>query len=197
MAGTRIATRPDQSRDHRTPKGSRSASTPEKAVATSEKSKWEQAVELFARAEEGDKEAFDKLKKHPELAIFISVFGLTSMLEGKMADQLFGTQCLVAKDGLKTELRTMQESLLSPGASPLESLLATEVALAWVVLRKAQMLYEDLTSGDPRAFQMRENRLNHAMSRYLSAIRTFAQIRRLQIPMLLQMNVANQQVNLS
>jgi len=122
---------------------------------------------------------------------------LTSTIELKLAQGLFGEDALVSREALKDELKAIRASLRHSNSTPLEDLLIEDIALAFVLLRKAQHLLADFKQGPIQDIQLRESRLDRAMNRYLSAIRTLAQVRRLQIPTLVQLNVAQQQVNVA
>ena len=84
--------------------------------------------------------------------------------------------------------------LAGPQPSPLERLLVERIVLCWLHLHYAEALYvqhlEKLTLRQDEFFQQR---ISKAQARYLSAIRTLAQVRRLGVPAV-QVNIGQQQV---
>jgi hypothetical protein len=89
-------------------------------------------------------------------------------------------------------------SLAPRGSSPLESALVEQIAVCWIRLRIFEIRLAQATA-DPDAFTVRfwEERVAAAQRRYLAASESLARIRRLaaRTPQLLQINVADQQVN--
>lgn len=197
MAGTGTATRPTQSRDHGARESKRVAPAATEAVEKDKKPTWEETKAIFERAEGGDAKALELWKKNPDYQTLATVFTLGSITESKLAKKTFGENCLVSMSYVEKELEEMRQSLRGLTPSPLESVLVEEVVLCYFMLRRSQLHLADFTRGDIDDLKLREVRLDKAQNRFLAATRTLAQVRRLQIPTLVQLNVANQQVNVA
>ena len=98
---------------------------------------------------------------------------------------------------LTLTLEQMRAELAGPNPSPLEILGAERVVSCWLQLHFAELLYERnlpkmvLTEDD--YYQKRLDRLHR---RYLSAMRSLAQVRKLLKPKVAQINIADkQQIN--
>ena len=91
----------------------------------------------------------------------------------------------------------MRKEVAGPDPSPLERLLAERVVACWLQLQQAEAAYAG-NLGKPTTSQdeYHQRRLDRLHRRYLSAIRTLAQVRKLLTPTVTQINVAQQQVNM-
>jgi hypothetical protein len=94
------------------------------------------------------------------------------------------------------KLAEVQRDLEGPAPTPLERLLAERAALCWFVLN----LYETnlFEAGDLTFLQaeFHQRKIDRAHGRFLSALRTLAQVRKLALPAI-QDNMAKNQVNVS
>ena len=95
-------------------------------------------------------------------------------------------------------LEAMRSEVAGRDPSPLERLLAERVVACWLQLQHAEAIHVnglgELTMSESEYHQRRLDRLHR---RYLSAIRTLAQVRKLLRPAVTQINVAEQQVNVA
>jgi hypothetical protein len=94
----------------------------------------------------------------------------------------------------------VRDDLLSDGASPLEELLVEEIIACWLALEDAHLSYimEMTTHNDLQSADARRRQLDSAQRRYLRAIKTLAEVRRLEVPAIIgQLNLAGQQVHLA
>ena len=154
--------------------------------------------ESIARAQDGDEEAIANmeasLEQIPSLA---RKFGSLNLL----VDQGFTERATgydpVKKKSLTITLKQMREELAGPNPSPLETLGAERVVSCWLQLHYAELLYECnlpkivLTEDD--YYQRRLDRLHR---RYLSAMRSLAQVRKLLKQKVAQINIGEkQQIN--
>jgi hypothetical protein len=101
----------------------------------------------------------------------------------------------LARDVFARRLALMRNDLAGASPTPLERLLVNRVVMCWLQLQhadstvaKAETQNITLTQG-----AYHRDRQDRAHKRYLSAIKTLAQVRRLQLPAL-QVNIAQQQV---
>ncbi len=110
----------------------------------------------------------------------------------------------LTKDGLTQEfiefaLKGIRRDLGHEHAPMLEKFLIEQVALAWLDLESVQKRYADnalgshtLTSG---AYW--DRRMTSAQARYTRAVEALARVRRLAMPMPLQVNIGGQQINVA
>ncbi len=103
----------------------------------------------------------------------------------------------VKEKSLKITLEQMREELAGPNPSPLERLGAERVASCWLQFHYAELLYNQqlpkLTL-DQDAYH--QKRLDGLHRRYLSAMRSLAQVRKLLKPKVAQINIGEkQQIN--
>lgn len=105
---------------------------------------------------------------------------------------------------LQEEAEELYISVAGSTPSPLESLLVERIVTNWLLVNEAEanLAHTAQRSTMPR-IEYWERRVNHATARYLAAIRSLAQVRRLQLPTLnigltgsMQVNVGDKQVNL-
>lgn len=100
----------------------------------------------------------------------------------------------VRLEAIRDKLARMRRELVGEDPQPLERLLGDRIALLWLEVHHADLIYlrrftEGLTPGQAAHYLRWKDR---AQRRYLAAIRSLAQVRRLLLP-LVQVNVAEQQ----
>ncbi len=81
--------------------------------------------------------------------------------------------------------------------TPLERILAEQISLNWLALLAAEAFLEQSQGISFKDAYWRQSRVDAAHNRLMASIRTLAQIRKLQLPNLLQVNIAEKQVNVS
>ena len=178
------------------------ASTPTKGEEVS-RSRGELLNELrllVARAHEGDEEAPRRIRRAleetPDSAQILS------NIVAKRAERIFVKKLcgddLLLKESLSMQLETIREVVAGPDPSPLERLLAERVVACWLQLQHAEAAYAT-NLGKPTTAQSEyhQRRLDRVHRRFLAAIRTLAQVRKLLKPTLTQINVGQQQVNVA
>ncbi|MCA1595571.1 MAG: hypothetical protein LC772_03980 [Chloroflexi bacterium] len=88
----------------------------------------------------------------------------------------------------------LKSDVAGPNATPLESLLAERISLCWLSLQYYDILHtHNAKTNSLEWCSFSQKRLERAHNRYLKAIKTLAQIRRLNVPAL-QANIGEQQV---
>lgn len=102
------------------------------------------------------------------------------------------------------ETEEKRRELAGPNPSPLESLLIERILACWLSVafyeHQAALITKLQDGITPQKSAVLQGRIDTTQRRYLEAIKTLAQVRRLQIPINVQVNVAaagGQQVNLS
>ena len=154
--------------------------------------------EHITRAHDGDEEAIALMEKSLEQVPSIArKFGNLNLWveQGFVERTTNGTP--VEKKSVTLTLKQMREELAGPNPSPLEILGAERVASCWLQLHYGELLYNQelpkLTLTQDDYYQRRLDRLHR---RYLSAMRSLAQVRKLLKPKVAQINIADkQQIN--
>ena len=70
------------------------------------------------------------------------------------------------------------------------------IVLCWLQLHYAEALYTQITEMTLQPATFHQQRISKAQARYLAAIQTLAQVRRLGVPAV-QVNIGGQQVNVT
>jgi hypothetical protein len=161
----------------------------------------EEVAPLVEAADKGDRAAMAELRiyldTHPTLWDDLErAFGRaaeTAWLNQVSAGSLFH------KEGWGRALAKIRSDLSGPDPSPIEKMLINRVCVCWLYLQGAEMLYAHAASGSYlfREAEHLDKRVERAQRRYLSALKTLAQVRQLEIPRINQLNVGAQQVNLA
>lgn len=152
-------------------------------------------VELARKAEAGDKEAFEKLRANRELTLeCFEDLGLTSCLRKIIVQSVCSPTTLYTNYTRIKESDLIAKAVAGPTPTPLEKLLADQVSITWLSLRMREAVLEGATDVSFKQAEWMLRSVESATRRFESAVRTLAQVRRLQLPALLQVNVATQQV---
>ena len=104
----------------------------------------------------------------------------------------------VIQEAVRRKLAALRDELAGPAPTPLERLLAHSIAVCWLQVHQADRSYAANTRdgvGLPLGDYL-QRRQDRAHRRYLQAIRTLAQVRRLLTPAM-QVNIAREQVNVA
>ncbi|GEM_PF-1735589 len=104
-------------------------------------------------------------------------------------------QNVLNQEGLRHMAEELGGKLRLPESSPLEDLLIERIVVCWMDLNHIQTIVARETNPPPvGTADWRQERLDRAHRRYLSAIKALAQVRKLQIPAV-QLNIADKQTN--
>ena len=100
---------------------------------------------------------------------------------------------------LEERARRLGADLAAEGASPLEVLVIERIIICSLQVEVAETQYlAAVKAGAPiKKVQFCEDAIDRAHRRYLGAIKALSQLRRLQAPLLAQVNVGMNQVNLA
>ena len=105
------------------------------------------------------------------------------------------------KEAISERARRMALELAGEAPTPLEVLLSERVASLWVLVELQEALlaaWYHKASGASPAFVLQMARLQESCNRrYLGAIKTLAQVQKLQGPSRVQVNIGGNQVNVS
>jgi len=156
-------------------------------------------TKLFRKAEQGDEEALVVVREWFDDTP--SACDKIGDLAREAEDSLVKvyTKNLVIQEALHSKLNAHRREILGPDPSPLEDLLARRIAACWLHLHYLETIYalnveNNGLSGRWSEFMQRS--IDRAQRRYLSAIKTLVQVRRLLVPVL-QVNIAEKQVNIA
>ena len=153
--------------------------------------------ELVEKAGKGDKKPLPEvrkiLKESPELAWQLMDVGRVA--EWRYTEMMLKEEDFGKKEVLKAQLAAMREEIAGDNPSPLELLLAERIVLTWLQIQLFEDLYASSISKSMTIAQgnYKQKRIDQAYKRYLSAIRTLAQIRKLSPAV--QINIAEKQIN--
>ena len=92
--------------------------------------------------------------------------------------------------------RRYKPSWRDPNPTPIERLLAERASLCWFIVNRYENAYANASGWTIAQADLQHRKIDKAHSRFLSALRTLAQVRKLALPTL-QLNIAKNQVNLA
>lgn len=108
-----------------------------------------------------------------------------------------GEQALFTQELCRKQCAALARALAGADPTPLETLLVDRIVVCWLHLHYAETIYaQNLPALSLIQATFYQQRITAAHNRYLSAIRTLAQVRRLQVPNV-QVNIAGQQLNVA
>jgi hypothetical protein len=156
-------------------------------------------LRLVQRADGGDEEAARALR--PILRASPRLTGqlgdLARVAERAWIERMTG-RARGFGEGILGKVKGMRAELAAPSDGPLERLLVDRIIVCWVHLQYAEITYaQALGSLDVEWTEAYQKRIDRAHRRYLSAIRSLAQVRRLRVPTSVQINVGEQQTNVA
>ena len=150
---------------------------------------------LLRKAEKGDKAVLPALQIWMDRTpgYWETVGDLAQTARQSLIQTISGDN-LLAQEAHARKCAALMEEIAGPQPCPLERLLVERIVLCWLHLYYAEALYaQNMQELSLRQAEFYQQRLSKAQARYLSAIRTLAQVRRLGIPAI-QVNVGQQQV---
>lgn len=154
--------------------------------------------DLVTRGHGGDEEALARMDKVLEQIPSIAQrFGnLNIVVEEGFVERTVSNSPFRQK-ALRVTLKDMREELAGGNPSPLEKLGAERIASCWLQLHYAELLYnQELPNLTREQDEYHQKRLDRLHRRYLSAMRSLAQVRKLLKPKVAQINIGEkQQIN--
>ncbi len=154
---------------------------------------------LMAKADQGDKQALDTLRPmlNYDGSVWEEVGDLAAAAQEALIEVASGQQRLFVQETIRRKCATLAQELAGSTPTPLEKLLVERIVLSWLHLHYVESIYaQNLATIPLRHEPFYQHRISKAQARYLSAIRTLAQVRRLQAPAV-QVNIAEQQLNVA
>ncbi len=158
---------------------------------------------LVYRAQGEDRTALPQLRalfdRDPEELIRLGGGDIVASLKDRLVEMNVGHNDILSKEARLRQIDRIRDQLAGPAPSRIEQLLAERVSLCWFELHTldAQVVGRRGEESDGRPADDLDRSRDRAQRRYLAALKTFAQVKRLALP-LLQFNLAhNQQINQS
>ncbi len=152
-------------------------------------------------ARKGDREAFNRFlqwldedtEMGPRFAELLSQAALGH--ERSLLEMIFGEDDLLMQEMGRRRLVKLQRELGSETGTPLERLLIERISLCWLQMMYFETLYAQNSREMSRGqMEFQQKRIDMAHRRYLGAIKSLAQVRRLQVPAM-QVNIGEKQIN--
>lgn len=156
--------------------------------------------ETLDQAEKGDRSALPRVRELlDEFPSMVDELGdLTQIAQGVMLSKIVGESVLI-REAQERKLVALTEQIAGPAPSILEKLLADQIVLCWQHVRYAESDYAQARDYTFKAGDYYERYIDRAQRRYLAAIKTLAQVRKLELPAM-QVNIAakgGKQVNIT
>ncbi len=151
--------------------------------------------EVVERVQAGDESAIHALRKlmddFPEAAS--AVFDAAWSVERSIVREMAGGN-LIVEEAVPRTLKAMRKELAGEDPSPLENLLVERIVVCWLQLQYFDVLYtRSMKNSSAAQSEHHQKLIDRAHRRYLSAVKTLAQIRKMGPNV--QINIAEQQVN--
>jgi hypothetical protein len=103
---------------------------------------------------------------------------------------------VAARETIILKIETVQAELAVPNPTPMERLLAERAALCWCLVNWYENSVQDCDRMTIAQANYHQAKIGRAHSRFLSAVKMLAQVRKLALPAL-QLNIARNQVNVT
>ncbi len=159
----------------------------------------EEIAKIFKRAEQGDEKALAVMREGSDnISSLCNAYGDIGRMAEDSLVNVFTKNPLV-KEALRFKLNALRREILGPDPSPLEDLLARRIAACWLQVNYLETIYAVNVENNGlsgRWSESMQRSIDRAQRRYLSAIKTLVQVRRLLGPMV-QVNIAEKQVNIA
>jgi len=162
-----------------------------------------EAQDAIRRAGKGEESALPAVRRYldergPE---YLDIIDVARIAKETQIKRVFEPEDLAARETMERKLAFMRREILGADPSPLEGLLADRVLLCWLQLyyaetKHAERNLEDAPDINWTQDEWHQRRVDRLQRRYLAAIKSLAQVRRLLRPGV-QINVAEQQMNVA
>ena len=154
---------------------------------------------LLDQANSGSRKALEALcaRLPTDAAHWAHLGDLTEHAREALIILASGEKALFQQELCRKQCQAMTRELAGADPTPLETLLVDRIVVCWLHLHYAETIYaQNLPVLPAIQAAFYQHRITAAHNRYLSAIRTLAQVRRLQVPNV-QINVAREQLNVA
>lgn len=156
---------------------------------------------LVFRAQGGDRTAAPRLRalfdRDPDRLIRLGGGDIAASVKALLVEKAAGSKDILAKEAMSRHVDRMRDELAGPGPTPIERLLAERAALCWIELHglDAQVIRRRDGDHDGPPVEALDRARDRAQRRYLAALKSLAQVRRLAVPVLMVNLARNQQIN--
>ncbi len=153
---------------------------------------------LVRRGMAGDQEVLPAIRELLDQApaLWENASTLATQVEHAWLQVIAGAD-LVTRGMLVRQAARMKAQLTGPAPTPLEQLLVDRIVVSWLQVQQAELRAASRLKHSMVLSSAEENRLDKVHKRYLMAIKSLAQVRKLLRPRTaVQVNIANQQVNM-
>jgi sigma54-dependent transcription regulator len=133
------------------------------------------------------------LDQTPEL--WENARNLATQVERTWIQALSGRD-LVSQELLERDVQALRTTLQGSAPSPLENLLIERICACWLAVQHAELRAASRLQRSMTLSTAEEKRLDSTQRRFLGAVKSLAQVRRILTPKV-QLNVAQQQINLA
>jgi hypothetical protein len=151
--------------------------------------------DILEDAHDGDQKALSRVREIlKELPRMANIFAdLAKEAERAVIKRVSGADPII-EEALPIKLKAMKGELCGQSPSPLERLLAERIVACWLQLQYAEIVYaQNLGKLSIPQSEYHQRRLDKLHRRYLSSIKSLAQIRKMGPAV--QINIAEKQIN--
>ena len=152
-----------------------------------------ETTELVKRAASGDKSCLPAIRElladGDRGESYRDAFGSSASWFRQSIIKKAAGDNLIIQDAIEQKLDQIQSELEGPNPTPIERLLAERAALCWYTVHSYEMAYANASGWNISQADLQHRKIDKAHARFLSAIRTLAQVRKLAFPTL-QVNIA-------
>ena len=152
---------------------------------------------LFKRASKGDKSCIPEVRA--VLADGASGRALSEQngssarwLRRSIIQKAAGENVFI-QESIKQELDNVRSELEGPNPTPVDRLLAERASLCWFIVHWYENSYANSTGWTIAQAELQHRKIDKAHSRFLSAVRALAQVRKLALP-IVQLNIGKNQL---
>ena len=158
-----------------------------------------EVLQLIRQAEKDDKKVLPALRTllgtYPALLGFYT--NVAESARDALVKRIGGEKNLAVQEFYARKLAAMGQELAGPEPSPVERLLVERIVMCWLHLYYAEAVYiQNMPELTLKQSEFYQKRITLAHNRYLSAIRTLAQVRRPGV-LAVQVTIGEQQVNIA
>ncbi len=160
----------------------------------------EETPELIKRAEAGDRSCV------PEVLALLAdpdrgpacrtICGSSAEWLRRSIIQKSAGKNVLCDEAIGQELDRVRSELEGPNPTPIERLLAARASLCWFIVHWYENTYANSEGWSVAQADFQHRKIDKAHARFLTAVRTLAQVRKLALPTL-QVNIAKNQVNVA
>ncbi len=154
-------------------------------------------TDLVARAENGDASTLGEIRELLARPSAADALGgdLAHQAIRTLVEKMFG-QNLLAKEAVLRKLEQLRTELTQENSTGIEKLLIERIVASWLHLHHLEMCYARQDHQSLLLATYYQKAISMAQKRYLHAIKSLSDVRKLALPVL-QVNIAKQQTNIA